>query len=128
MNPFDFVNAITHTKTNVIASSDNPELVERSYNPFMVNRALSYFIDTIIAANAMNASQVDHKLQFEFLLNTIRPKRRFAKWAKKRDDDVVQLVREYYGYSTKKAIQALSVLTEQQIQEIRTRMSKGGVG
>jgi len=128
MNPFDFVNAINHTKVNVIETADNKDLVEKSYNPFVVNRSLSYFIDTVLAANEMNSRQIDNKLQFEFLLNTVRPKRRFAKWAKKREDDLVELVKDYYGYSTKKAIQALSVLTEQQKQAIRTRMIKGGVG
>lgn len=128
MNPFDFVNAINHTKVNVIETADNKDLVEKSYNPFVVNRSLSYFIDTVLAANEMNSRQIDNKLQFEFLLNTVRPKRRFAKWAKKREDDLVELVKDYYGYSTKKAIQALSVLTEQQKQSIRTRMNKGGVG
>ena len=128
MNPFDFVNAINHTKVNVIETADNKDLVEKSYNPFIVNRSLSYFIDTVLAANEMNSRQIDNKLQFEFLLNTVRPKRRFAKWAKKREDDLVELVKDYYGYSTKKAIQALSVLTEQQKQAIRTRMNKGGVG
>jgi hypothetical protein len=128
MNPFDFVNAINHTKVNVIEAADNKDLVEKSYNPFVVNRSLSYFIDTVLAANEMNSRQIDNKLQFEFLLNTVRPKRRFAKWAKKREDDLVELVKDYYGYSTKKAIQALSVLTEQQKQAIRTRMNKGGVG
>lgn len=128
MNPFDFVNAINHTKVNVIETADNKDLVEKSYNPFVVNRSLSYFIDTVLAANEMNSRQIDNKLQFEFLLNTVRPKRRFAKWAKKREDDLVELVKDYYGYSTKKAIQALSVLTEQQKQAIRTRMNKGGVG
>ena len=128
MNPFDFVNAINQTKVNVIETADNKDLVEKSYNPFVVNRSLSYFIDTVLAANEMNSRQIDNKLQFEFLLNTVRPKRRFAKWAKKREDDLVELVKDYYGYSTKKAIQALSVLTEQQKQAIRTRMNKGGVG
>jgi hypothetical protein len=128
MNPFDFVNAINHTKVNVIETADNKDLVEKSYNPFVVNRALSYFIDTVLPANEMNSCQIDNKLQFEFLLNSVRPKKRFAKWVKKREDDLVELVKEHYGYSTKKAIQALSVLTERQKLEIRTRMNKGGVG
>lgn len=128
MNPFDFVNAINYTKVNVIETADNKDLVEKSYNPFVVNRALSYFIDTVLPANEMNSRQIDNKLQFEFLLNSVRPKKRFAKWVKKREDDLVELVKEHYGYSTKKAIQALSVLTERQKLEIRTRMNKGGVG
>lgn len=128
MNPFDFVNAINHTKVNVIETADNKDLVEKAYNPFVVNRSLSYFIDTVLPANEMNSRQIDNKLQFEFLLNSVRSKKRFAKWAKKREDDLVELVKEHYGYSTKKAIQALSVLTERQKLEIRTRMIKGGVG
>jgi hypothetical protein len=128
MNPFDYVNAINFTKNDIIASADNKELAEKSYNPFIVNRTLSYFVDTVLAANEMNTRQIDNRLQFEFLLNTVRRKKRFAKWAKKRDDDLVELVKEHYGFSTKKAIQALSVLTEQQKQAIRTRMNRGGVG
>lgn len=128
MNPFDFVNAINYTKVNVIETADNKDLVEKAYNSFVVNRSMSYFIDTVLPANEMNSRQIDNKLQFEFLLNTVRPKKRFAKWAKKREDDLVELVKEHYGYNIKKAIQALSVLTEQQKQEIRTRMNTGGVG
>lgn len=127
MNPFDFVNAISHTKKDLMTGTENDQLVEKSYVPFIVNKALSYFPDTIMYANEMNVyGSLDNKLQFCYLLNSIRPQKRFAKWLKKQDSNELEIVKEYYGYSNEKATQALSLLSEKQLELIRKQLEKGG--
>ena len=94
-------------------------MAEKTYNPFLTNRALSYFPDTIQFANMMNKnSHIDHLLQYSFLLNIIRKRKRFSKWFKKNDDDVLEMVIEYYGYSVNKAKEALKILTDDQLEKI----------
>ena len=128
MNPFDFVNDINFGKKDIITDSANPELAEKTYNPFLTNRALSYFPDTIQFANMMNKnSHIDHLLQYSFLLNIIRKRKRFSKWFKKNDDDVLEMVIGYYGYSVNKAKEALKILTDDQLEKIKEKMTKGGM-
>lgn len=127
MNPFDFVNAINTTKQDLIRGSENPDLAEKSYNPFLVNRALSYFIDTILYANEMNVSNsVEKQLQFDYLINSVRKGKRFSKWAKTTEDPDVQCVQEYYKISYRQALEVCRVLTKEQIGLIKARIIKGG--
>ena len=126
MKPFDFLNAVNHNKTNIIEDSDNPELAESLYTPFLVNRGLSYFTDTILYANEMNIRHhCDHKLQFDFYLNTIRKRKRFSKWFKKEDNEDIDVVREYYKVDYSLAMEYMSILNDNQIEELRRRLYKG---
>jgi hypothetical protein len=123
MNPFEYVNAINLTKKDLMID----DLTEKSYSPYMVNRSLSYFPDTVALANVMNRyHQLDKKLQFSFLLNIVRKRKRFSKWDKQIFSDDLEVVKEYYGYSNEKAKSALSLLTPIQIMELRKRTYKGG--
>jgi hypothetical protein len=123
MNPFEFANAICDSKQNLIVD----DISEKSYNPFMVNRSLSYHYDTVLLANEMNQrSFLDKKLQFDFLINTVRKKKRFAKWAKPISSDDLEVVKEYYGYSNEKARQVLPLLNSDQMGQLTQRMYKGG--
>ena len=123
MSPFDFVNAISQSKKDLM---EDP-VVERLYQPFLVNKALSYFPDTVMYANEMNRRHLtDTKLQFQFFLNTVRPARRFAKWVKKQEDNDLAAVMEYYGYSPEKAKSALSILSSDQLITIKEKLEKGG--
>lgn len=127
MNPFDYVNAINYTKKNIIKDSDAPDKAEKLYAPYLVNRALSQFSDTIRVANEMNIYHfLDKKLQFEFLLNIVRSKKRFSKWAKKEDDENIELVMQHYGYSYEKAKQVLPLLNHEQITIIKKNRFEGG--
>jgi len=128
MKPFDFLNEINYGKTNIIEESDNPELAEKIYAPFLVNRGLSYFTDTILFANEMNLRhQCDNKLQFEFFLNSIRKRKRFSKWFKKEENENLDIIMSHYGYSYEKARQVLSLFNEEQLQRLRDKRFKGGV-
>lgn len=100
---------------------------EKVYNPFMVNRSLSYFSDTVILANEMNRyHHLDNRLQFSFLISIIRKRKRFSKWLKPEIQNDVDVVKEYYGYSNEKASQVLPLLSPQQIEIIRNKVNKGG--
>lgn len=125
MSPFDFLNAINQTKENLF--KDDP-LAKKDYAPFIVNRGLSYFVDTVMYANEMNRlPHADREWQFSFLLNSIPKKKRFSKWHKKdKEDRFFSLVREYFGYSNEKAKAALNILTEEQLLEIEQKLYKGG--
>lgn len=126
MNPFDYVNAITHSKKDLMTGTENDELAESAYVPFIVNKALSYFPDTIMHANIMNFhSFLEKKLQFHYHLNSIRPSKRFAKWVKKDDNQELELIMQYYGYSIEKAKQVLPLLSSEQLSIIKTILTSG---
>lgn len=128
MNPFDFVNDINLGKKDIMTNSENPELAERTYSPFLTNRALSYFADTIHCANEMNFHNgLDHMMQYSFLLNIVRKRKRFSKWHKTINDEDLQTVIDYYGYSVKRAKEALKILSDEQLLTIKEKMSKGGM-
>jgi hypothetical protein len=123
MKPFDLINSIT-LKKNIIMDS-NAEVV---YNPFLTNRALSQFIDCILLANEMNQRHhVDNKLQYDYLINRIRPMKRFKKWDKKQDNENIEIIKEYYSCNNDKARVTLSLLSEQQLDIIKKKLNKGGV-
>ena len=123
MNPFEYLNAINNTKKDIMVD----DIAEKGYNSFMVNRGLSYFNDTVLMANEMNVNHtIDHRLQFDFLINIVRKKKRFSKWIKPETVSDVEVVKEYYGYSNEKAKQALSLLTSEQIDELKKKVYKGG--
>tara|TARA_R110002126_G_scaffold139892_1_gene284748 strand:- start:102 stop:476 length:375 start_codon:yes stop_codon:yes gene_type:complete len=122
MNPFEFVNSINYTKVDIMDDD-----VEKNYLPYIINRQLSYFPDTVAVANEMNRyHQLDNKLQFHFLLNIVRKRKRFSKWAKPIEETDLEAVKEYYGYSNEKAHSALSLLTPDQVTEIKKKVYKGG--
>jgi hypothetical protein len=128
MNPFDFVNSINLTKNDLMTGTENDELAEKGYAPYLVNKALSYFPDTLLYANEVNRlAHIDNKLQYQYLLNSIRAQKRYSKWAKKEDSDDLEVVKEYYGYSNEKAYQALSILSKDQLNHIKKQLEQGGI-
>ena len=123
MNPFEYLKAINDTKQNIMVD----DISEKQYNAFMVNRGLSYFYDTVLLANEMNTCHhLDSRLQFDFFINTIRKKKRFSKWLKAEEADNIKVVKEYYGYSNEKARQALTLLNNEQIEQLKAKVYKGG--
>ena len=123
ISPFDFINDIHYDKKNLIVD----DWSEKQYNPWIINRGLSFGIDTVHPANEMNCRpHLDKSLQNMFLINTIRARKRFNKWAKIENDDEVEMIKEYYGYSNEKARQALAILSEEQKQYIKEKLYKGG--
>ena len=123
MNPFEYLNAINDTKKDIMID----DLAEKQYNGFMVNRGLSYFQDTVLMANEMNANHhIDNRLQFQFFINIIRKRKRFSKWFKPETETDVEVIKEYYGYSNDKARQVLRLFSKKQIEELKEKVYKGG--
>lgn len=128
MNPFDHVNAINDTKKNLMVGTDNDELAEKGYVPFMVNKSLSYFIDTILYANEINEyAHLDNKLQFEYYLNGIPKKKRFSKWAKKEKSDDLDVICEYYGCNYIRAAEIHKIINKTNMDFMKQKLQKGGV-
>jgi hypothetical protein len=121
----DIIPSILQTKKNVLQD----EIDVKDYTPFVVNRALSYHMDCILYANEMNLyPEIDKDLQYQYLLNTIRSmKRKFQPWQKASADKDLECVKEYFGYSNQKAKEALRILNDEQIAEIKANTIKGGV-
>ena len=123
LSPFDYLNSINDTKKDIMVD----DIAEKQYAAFIVNRSLSYFPDTAQLANVMNRyHHIDNKLQYDFLLNIIRKRKRFSKWVKADTSNDIEAVKEYYGYSNEKAEQAMSLLSDDQIVAIKQKVSKGG--
>ena len=123
MNPFEFCNDINYGKANIMVD----DIAEKAYNAFMVNRQLSYFHDTVLMANEMNLnSHLDNRLQFDFLINIVRRRKRFSKWTKVQQNEDVEVIKQYYGYSNQKARQIHSLLTSEQIDELKKKVYRGG--
>ena len=123
ISPFDFANAINHSKEKLIVD----DWSEKQYNAWIVNKSMSYGADTVIYANEMNSRpHLDRRLQFDFLINTVRPRKRFNKWLKPETVDALEIIQEYYGYSIGKARQVLPLLDDAQLEIIKKKLNKGG--
>lgn len=124
LGPFEFINSINNTKVNLM---DQNEEVETKYNSFLTNRSLSYFPDTVLMSNEMNRlHHLDNKMQYDFLINIVRKKKRFSKWDKPEQRDDIECVKRYFGYSETKAKQVVGLLSESQITTIKSKVSIGG--
>jgi|TARA_R110000765_G_scaffold14403_1_gene42232 hypothetical protein len=123
LSPFDFLKSINDTKKNIMELPEH----EKMYVPFVTNRSLSYFPDTVLLANEMNRyHHIDSKLQYQFLINIVRKRKRFSKWVKPEIENDIESVKEYYGYSNDKARQVLRLLSSEQLTIIRDKVNKGG--
>jgi Bacteriophage clamp loader A subunit len=120
----DIIPSIQQTKKVVITQEN-----ERDYVPFVVNRSISFHLDMVMPANQMNLQpSTDSLLQYHYLLNTVRAyKRPFQKWQKREIIENLEAVKEYFGYSNEKAKEALTILSNAQIEEIKKSLNKGGL-
>jgi hypothetical protein len=122
-----FLNSINNSKQDLLADSERLYETEKEYPPFVINRCLSYFPDTLFIVNQMNEVPfLDKKMQYDFLLNSIRPRRRYSPWQKPEKIEDLNVVKTYFGYSNDKAKEALKILTGEQVQYIKDRLYKGG--
>jgi hypothetical protein len=122
----DWLNSINHTKENII--DIDPDL-EKDYPPYIINKCLSGFVDTILFSNEMNmSSHLDKKMQYDFYINIVRKRKRFSPWLRKEKIDDLEHIKRYYGYSNEKAQIALTLLTKEQLEFIRSKNDMGGKG
>ena len=123
MNHFQYIASINNTKKDLMVDDE----AEKAYTPFMVNRGLSYFQDTVLFANEMNrAAHIDNRMQYDFLRLAIRPRKRFSKWMKKVVPARIETIKEYYGYSDAKAEAISDLISDDDIKAMKNVLSKGG--
>ena len=121
----EYLNAINHTKEPLMDTED--EVWEKKYPPFIVNKCVAPFQDTIMLVNEINQlHHLDKKLQYDFLLNSLRTRKRYTPWVKAMKLENLEYVKEFYGYNNEKAKVALDILTDEQISAIKQKMNKGG--
>lgn len=124
MTPFDFVNSVSSTKKDL--TKDDPYAI-KAYVSYIVNKALSYHLDSLLHANDMNlAAHLPAELQYRFFLNTLRKARRISKWAKPEQTEQLALVQQFFGLSREKAITALALLSDKQLKYIKTKVVARG--
>lgn len=120
----DWLNSINFTKENLI-ENNNQNI--KKYPSYIINRCLSGHIDGILYANQMNINHsLDKDMQYLFYLNILRKKKRFSPWINKEKIFDLDLVKKYYGYNNEKALQALKILSKEQINYIKSRFETGG--
>lgn len=124
MNLSDILTSLNYSKSNIL---DKDPSVEKEYTPYIINRCLSYFKDTIFYANKLNnLPLLDKKLQYDYYLYSLTKRKRFSKWIKEEKNKDIETIQEYYGYSYKRAKETIASLTIQQIEEMRKLLQKGG--
>ena len=120
-----YLTAINYSKEKLLDTDDRDW--EKKYPPFIINKGLSYFSDTIMYANEMKRLHHASKhMQFSFFLNSIKSRKRFSKWLKSSKMKDLDVVKQHFGYSNKRAQEALSILTKEKIDYIKERLYKGG--
>ena len=123
-NPFDFVKSVSQTKIDLMVD----EVEEKAYQPFLINKALSYHQDSVFFTNEMNIRHgVDNRLQYVFFLNTLRKRQRFSKWSKPYISKKLDVIKKHYQVSTKIAKEYVELLTDKQMRELKKTMNLGGI-
>ena len=121
----EYLKSINLTKQNLMDRED--KVWERRYPSFIINKCLAPFNDTILLVNEMNHhNHLDNKMQYDFLLNSLRKQNRYAPWMKASKSKNLEYVKEYFGYNNEKARSALNVLSDKQIAYIKSKLNKGG--
>tara|TARA_B100001245_G_scaffold234982_1_gene221754 strand:+ start:954 stop:1355 length:402 start_codon:yes stop_codon:yes gene_type:complete len=123
-NPFDFVKSVSYDKKDIMVD----DIEEKAYQPFLINKALSYHQDSVFFANEMNhRTHVDNRLQYLFFLNTLRKRQRFSSWSKPYISKKLDVIKKYYQISQKEAKEYVNLLSDKQLRELKKRMNFGGV-
>lgn len=123
MGPFDLIQTLSTTKK----LKDDGEF-DSAYIPFIINKGMSFFVDTILLANEMNMNtHLSRKQQYDFYFHSVLPRKRYSKWPKKNiEDENLEMVKQFFGYNNEKAKQALTLLNDEQIKKIKETFIKGG--
>jgi hypothetical protein len=122
-----WLTSINSSKEDLMASSDDQDVTEKDYNPYIINRLLSYHPDAILYVNEINYRPgLTKGQQYKYLLHSLRQKKRFGKWQKPEKLEDIDVIKEYYNYSDQKAKIALKILTQYQIEAIKESMLIGG--
>ena len=122
-NPFDFVKSVSYDKKDIMVD----DIEEKAYQPFLINKSLSYHQDSVFLTNEMNVRHgVDNRLQYMFFLNTLRKRQRFSQWQKPYISKKLDTIKEYYQISTREAKDYVELLSDKQLRDLKNRMKTGG--
>ena len=120
----DWLYSINQSKKNLM---DQDPTLESSYPSWIINKCLSSFTDTVLFANEMNMNwHISKRMQYDFFINSLRPRKRFSPWSKKESVDYLEDIKEYYGYSYTKALEVIRILPKSDLEKIRKLLHKGG--
>ena len=120
----DWLYSINQSKKNMM---DVDPTLESSYPSWIINKCLSSFTDTVLFANEMNMNwHISKRMQYDFFINSLRPRKRFSPWSKKESVDYLEDIQEYYGYSYTKALDVIRILPKSDLEKIRKLLHKGG--
>ena len=120
-----YLNSINLNKKSVL-DTDDPGW-EKNYPPYIINKCMSHHMDTVLYANEMNMKHdIPSRLQYDFYIHIVRPRKRFSPWGKQDKVKDLDVVKQYYGYSNEKAKQALRILSPTQLDYIKSKLHKGG--
>ena len=121
----DYLNAINYTKEPLLDTEDDQWV--KKYPPYIINKCIAPFPDSLMLVNEINQlHHLDKKLQYDFLINSLRARKRYTPWLKAKKLENLEYVKEYYGYNNEKAKSALDILNDEQISAIKTKLNKGG--
>ena len=121
----DYLNAINYTKEPLLDTEDDQW--EKKYPPYIINKCIAPFPDSLMLVNEINQlHHLDKKLQYDFLINSLRARKRYTPWMKAKKLKNLEYVKEYYGYNNEKAKSALDILNDEQISAIKIKLNKGG--
>lgn len=127
-SPFDYVKDASHDKKNLMRGTENDALAEESYSPWLTNIAFSYHLDSVLPSNQMNIfHEIPNYTQYLYYINTLRPKKRFAKWVKKEGGEDLELICQHYQCNYNVGKQYLNLLSSEQLQYIRQQQEQGGI-
>lgn len=93
---------------------------DKDYVPFVVNKALSFHRDTFMDAVRMNGLYgLDRRLQYDYMFFSVRKaNRRFVPWMKPHKSEDIELLKRHFGYSHRRAVEALTILTKEQVSAL----------
>ena len=127
-NVFDYVNSISLSKKDMMTGTENDLLAEKEYVPFIVNKSLSYFVDSIFHVNEINQfPNLDNKLQYDYLRGALVSRKRFSKWVKKEITDDIKAISEYYNCNYQRSAEILKIINKNDLSMIKQLLQKGGV-
>lgn len=127
LGPFDFINTVLQSKTNLVRGSENEELAEKAYNAFLTNKALSFHVDTVLYSNEMNRrGGLDNLLQYEYYLHSVRSMRRGYSWPKKSKDEDLEVVQQAYKVNPVRAQEIIGLIGPEGLAAARKKLATGG--
>jgi len=120
---FDFLNDLSYLKKDILTDENQAE-----YSPYMINKFLSMDVTTVLYANEMNIRPaIPKKIQYQYYLHAIKKSKRYFKYLKTTKEKNIDLLKEYFSYSDRRAREVLPLFSEPELEYIKNKLQKGGI-